>query len=73
VKSRALRLVDGASSAADRSGTQQDAAEPLQTVADRVAAELKAALALRRVGADPKEGPAPSAALDRRTAGRVAK
>jgi hypothetical protein len=38
----------------DRSGTQRDAAEPLQTVADPVAAELEAALALRRSGADPK-------------------
>jgi hypothetical protein len=38
----------------DRSGTQRDAAEPLQTVADPVAAELEAALALRRFGADPK-------------------
>jgi hypothetical protein len=53
-ESRALRLVDSASSALERSGTQRDAAEPLQTVADPVAAELEAALALRRSGADPK-------------------
>ena len=38
----------------DRSGVQRDAAEPLQAVADPVAAELEAALALRRSGADPK-------------------
>ncbi|HEX3474708.1 MAG TPA: hypothetical protein VHT91_06685 [Kofleriaceae bacterium] len=40
----------------DRSGPQRDAAEPLQNVADPVAAELEAALAvaLRRSGADPK-------------------
>ena len=38
----------------DRSGTQRDAAEPLQAVADPVAAELEAALELRRTGADPK-------------------
>jgi hypothetical protein len=33
---------------------QRDAAEPLQAVADPVAVELEAALALRRFGADPK-------------------
>jgi hypothetical protein len=33
---------------------QRDAAEPLQTVADSVAAELEAALELRRAGADAK-------------------
>jgi hypothetical protein len=38
----------------ERSGTQPDAAAPLQTVADPVAAELETALALRRAGADPK-------------------
>jgi hypothetical protein len=38
----------------DRSGVQRDAAEPLQTVADPVVAELASALALRRAGADPK-------------------
>jgi hypothetical protein len=38
----------------DRSGPQRDVAEPLQRVADPVAAELEAALALRRSGADPK-------------------
>ena len=38
----------------DRSGTQRDAAEPLQAVADPVAVALEAALALRRSGADPK-------------------
>jgi hypothetical protein len=53
-QSRALRLVDGVGNAVERSGTQRDAAEPLQTVADPVAAELEAALALRRSGADPK-------------------
>ena len=53
-ESRALRLVDGASSAVERSGVQRDAAEPLQDVADPVAAELEAALALRRSGAGPK-------------------
>jgi len=53
-ESRALRLVDGASSALERSGTQRDEAEPLQTVADPVAAALEAALALRLAGADAK-------------------
>ena len=53
-QSRALRLVDGVSSAVERSGVQRDAAEPLQVVADPVAAELEAALVLRRSGADPK-------------------
>jgi hypothetical protein len=38
----------------DRSGVQRDTAEPLQTVADPVVAELEAALALCRSGADPK-------------------
>jgi hypothetical protein len=38
----------------DRSGVQRDAAEPLQAVADPVAAALETALALRRAGADPK-------------------
>ena len=52
--SRALRLVDGPSSAVERSEVQRDAAEPLQTVADPVAAELEAALELRRAGADAK-------------------
>jgi hypothetical protein len=33
---------------------QRDAAEPLQNVADPVAAELESALALRRAGVDPK-------------------
>ncbi len=53
-QSRGLRLVDGASSALERSGTQRDAAKPLQAVADPVEAELENALALRRTGADPK-------------------
>jgi hypothetical protein len=53
-ESCALRLVDGASSALQRSGRQRDAAEPLQVVADPVAAELEATLALRRSGAEPK-------------------
>jgi hypothetical protein len=38
----------------ERSGTQRDAAEPLQVVADPVAVELEAALEMRRTGADPK-------------------
>jgi hypothetical protein len=38
----------------ERSGVQRDAAKPLQTVADPVAAELEAVLALRRCGADAK-------------------
>jgi hypothetical protein len=54
VESRALRLVEGTTNAVDRSGPQRAAAEPLQGVADPVAAELEAALALRRSGADPK-------------------
>ena len=54
MESRGLRIVDGASSAVERSGVQRDAAEPLQIVADPVAAELEAALELRRTGADPK-------------------
>ncbi len=53
-QSRALRLVDGTTNAVERSGPQRDAAEPLQAVADPVAAELEAALALRRAGVDPK-------------------
>jgi hypothetical protein len=54
VDSRALRLVKGTTNAVERSGTQRGAAEPLQAVADPVAAALEAALALRRAGADPK-------------------
>jgi integrase len=38
----------------ERSGPQRDAAEPLQTIADPVAAELEVVLALRRSGSDPK-------------------
>jgi hypothetical protein len=38
----------------ERSGVQRDVAEPLQAVADPVAAELEAALEMRRSGADPK-------------------
>ena len=53
-QSRGLRLVDGASNAVERSGTQRDAAEPLQVVADPVAAELEAVLEMRRSGADAK-------------------
>ena len=41
-------------SAAECSETQRDAAEPLQVVADPVAAELENALVLRRTGADAK-------------------
>jgi hypothetical protein len=41
-------------SAAECSGVQRDTAEPLQVVADPVAAELEAALEMRRSGADPK-------------------
>jgi hypothetical protein len=37
----------------ERSGVQRDAAEPLQ-VADPVAAELEATLAMRQTGADAK-------------------
>jgi hypothetical protein len=33
----------------DRSGAQRNAAEPLQAVADPVAAEFESALALRRI------------------------
>jgi hypothetical protein len=54
VESRALRLVDGTTNAVERSGTQRAAAEPLQDVADPIAAALEAARALRRSGADPK-------------------
>jgi hypothetical protein len=54
MESRALRLVEATPSAVERSGTQRDAAEPLQAVADPVAAALENALALRRSGADPK-------------------
>jgi len=53
-QSRALRLVEGTGNVVERSGTQRDAAEPLQTVADPVAAELEAVLELRRSGADAK-------------------
>jgi hypothetical protein len=53
-QSRALRLVDGVSSAVERSGVPRDAAEPLHSVADPVAVALENALALRRTGADPK-------------------
>jgi hypothetical protein len=53
-QSEALRLVDGASSAVERSGVQRDVAEPPHSVADPVAVELENALALRRTGADPK-------------------
>jgi hypothetical protein len=52
--SRALRLVDGPSSDVERSGVQRVDAEPLQAVADPVAAELEAALELRRTGAGAK-------------------
>ena len=38
----------------ERSEKQRDAAEPLQVVADPVAAELENALVLRRTGADAK-------------------
>jgi hypothetical protein len=54
VESRALRLVEGSTNAVERSGPQRAAAEPLQTVADPVAAALETALALCRAGADPK-------------------
>jgi hypothetical protein len=52
--SRVLRLVGDAPKDVERSGVQRDAAEPLQAVADPVAVELEAALAMRRTGADPK-------------------
>ena len=54
MQSRALRLVDGAENAVERSEVQRDAAEPLQAVADPVAAELEAVLEMRRTGADAK-------------------
>jgi hypothetical protein len=54
VESRGLRIVDSPPSVVERSGTHRDTAEPLQTVADPVAAELEAALALSRSGADPQ-------------------
>jgi hypothetical protein len=38
----------------ERSGLQRDAAEPLHAVVDPVAAELEAALEMRRNGADAK-------------------
>jgi hypothetical protein len=41
-------------SAVEHRGVQRGAAEPLQVVADPVAAELEATLAMRRAGADPK-------------------
>jgi hypothetical protein len=41
-------------SALERSGVQRDAAEPLQAIADPVAAEREAALALRPSCAEPK-------------------
>jgi hypothetical protein len=47
-------VVDGASSAVERSEAQRDAAEPLEAVADPVAAKLDAALEMRRAGADTK-------------------
>jgi hypothetical protein len=40
--------------AVERSGAQGDVAEPLQAVADPVAAELEAVLEMRRSGADAK-------------------
>jgi hypothetical protein len=46
--------VDVVPTESERSGVQRDAAEPLQVVADPVAAELEAALAMRRTGADAK-------------------
>jgi hypothetical protein len=52
--SQVLRLVEDPSSDVERSGVQRDVAEPLHAVADPVAAELEAALALRRTGADAK-------------------
>jgi len=47
-------VVDDDPSAVEHRGLQRDAAEPLQVVADPIAAELEAALAMRRAGADPK-------------------
>lgn len=54
VESRTLHAVDEDPSAVEHRGVQRNAAEPLQVVGDPVAAELEAALAMRRAGADPK-------------------
>jgi hypothetical protein len=52
----ALRAELGAPRSANcpSGGRHRAVAEPLQTVADPIAAELEVALALRRSGADPK-------------------
>jgi hypothetical protein len=54
VESRPLQVVDDDPSAVEHRGVQRDAAEPLQVAADPIAAELEAALTMRRAGADPK-------------------
>ena len=54
MESRALPVVDDDPSAVEHRGLQRDAAEPLQVVADPVAAELEASLSMRRAGADPR-------------------
>jgi hypothetical protein len=54
MESRTLHEADDDPSAVEHHGLQRDAAEPLQVVADPVAAELEAVLAMRRAGADPK-------------------
>lgn len=54
VESRTFHAVDDDLSAVERCGVQRDAAEPLQVVVDPAAAEIEAALAMRRAGADLK-------------------
>jgi hypothetical protein len=54
MESRALPVVADDPSAVEHRGLQRDAAESLQVVADPIAAELEAALAMRRAGVDPK-------------------
>ena len=54
MESRTLHGLDDDLSAVEHRGVQRDAAEPLQVVTDPVAAELEAALTMRRAGADPK-------------------
>ncbi|HEX2689404.1 MAG TPA: hypothetical protein VHN14_22440 [Kofleriaceae bacterium] len=54
MESRTFHAVDDDLSAVERCGVQRDAAEPLQVVVDPAAAEIEAALAMRRAGADLK-------------------
>jgi hypothetical protein len=53
-ESAAFRVVDGAPSVAEHRGASPDSSDPA-TVADLVAAELEAALELRRTGADARQ------------------